>query len=228
MRQPTGRDVKDALYEQFARIGKAVASPKRVELLDLLCQGERMVEALARATEMGITNTSAHLQALRSARLVEVRKEGTKAFYRLADPEVCRFFFSLRDLARGRLAEVEQVVRDFFEARDELEPVRRKDLLGRLRREEVVVVDVRPPEEYRAGHIPGALSVPLPQLRSRLPELPKDVEVVAYCRGPYCVMAPEALRILREGGFRARRLEDGFPEWRLARLPVTAGEERER
>ncbi len=224
MRQPTGREVKEALYEQFARIGKAVASPKRVELLDLLCQGERTVEALARTTGMGITNTSAHLQALRSARLVEVRKEGTKAFYRLADPEVCRFFFSLRDLARGRLAEVEQIARDFFAARDELEPVVRKELLERLGREEVVVVDVRPPEEYRAGHIRGALSVPLPELRNRLRELPKDVEIVAYCRGPYCVMAPQALQILRKNGFRARRLEDGFPEWRLARLPVSVGE----
>ena len=225
MRQASGREVKDAIYGQFARIGKAVASPRRVELLDVLCQGERSVEGLARATGMGMTNTSAHLQALRSARLVDVRKEGTKAFYRLADPEVCRFFLSLRDLSRGRLAEVEQIARDFFQAREELEPIRRRDLLERLRREEVLVLDVRPGEEYRAGHIPGALSVPLSELRRRLRELPTDAEIVAYCRGPYCVMAPEALRVLRDSGFRARRLEDGFPEWRLARLPVAVGEE---
>lgn len=225
MRQASGREVKDALYEQFSRIGKALASPKRVEILDLLCQGERTVEGLARATGMGVTNTSAHLQALRSSRLVEARKDGTRVFYRLADEDVCRFFFALRDLARERLAEVDQIARAFFAARDQLEPVGRKELLGRLRRHEVVVVDVRPSEEYEAGHIPGAISLPLSELGDRLQELPPDAEVVAYCRGPYCVLAPQALEVLRASGFRARRLEDGFPEWRLARLPVAAGAE---
>jgi rhodanese-related sulfurtransferase/DNA-binding transcriptional ArsR family regulator len=219
----SGREIKDALYEQFARLGKAVASPKRIELLDLLCQGERSVESLAGAARMGITNTSTHLQVLRQARLVQTRRDGVKVFYRLADEEVCRFFFALRDLARSRLAEVEQVVRDYFEARDELEPVSRAALLERLAKGEAAVLDVRPAEEYAAGHIPGALSIPLPELEHRLAELPTDVEVVAYCRGPYCVFAPEALMVLRANGIPARRLEDGFPEWRLAGMPVEAG-----
>ena len=221
-----GREVKEALYERFALLGRALASPRRIELLDLLCQGERTVEALAEAARMGVTNTSAHLQVLRRARLVETRREGVRVYYRIADEEVCRFFFALRDLARARLAEVEQVVRDYLEARDELEPVSRQALLERLGRGDVTVLDVRPPEEFAAGHIPGARSVPLPELERRLDELPRDVEVVAYCRGPYCVLAPEALGILRAAGFRARRLEDGFPEWRLAGLPVEVGERR--
>jgi rhodanese-related sulfurtransferase len=222
-RQVGGREVKEALYEQFARLGKAVASPKRIELLDLLCQGERTVEGLAKASRMGVTNTSAHLQVLRQARLVETRRDGVKVFYRLADEEVCRFYFALRDLGRARLAEVEQVVRDYFEARDELEPVSRDDLLHRIEGGEAAVLDVRPAEEYAAGHIPGATSMPLPELGRRLGELPRDVEIVAYCRGPYCVLAPEALTILRTKGFTARRLEDGFPEWRLAGLAVEVG-----
>jgi rhodanese-related sulfurtransferase len=223
IRQVGGREVKDALYEQFARLGKAVASPKRIELLDLLCQAERTVEGLAKATRMGVTNTSAHLQVLRQARMVETRREGVKVFYRLADEEVCRFFFALRDLGRARLAEVDQVVRDYFEAREDLEPVSRDGLIRRLERGEAAVLDVRPVEEFAAGHIPGASSIPLEELEHRLGELPGDVEIVAYCRGPYCVLAPEALRILRTNGFRARRLEDGFPEWRLAGMPVQVG-----
>ncbi|HWO69985.1 MAG TPA: metalloregulator ArsR/SmtB family transcription factor, partial [Actinomycetota bacterium] len=196
-----GREVKEALYERFALLGRALASPRRIELLDLLCQGERTVEALAEAARMGVTNTSAHLQVLRRARLVETRREGVRVYYRIADEEVCRFFFALQDLARARLAEVEQVVRDYLEARDELEPVSRQTLLERLGRGDVTVLDVRPPEEFAAGHIPGARSVPLPELERRLDELPRDVEVVAYCRGPYCVLAPEALGILRAAGF---------------------------
>jgi len=220
-----GRQVKDTLYEQFARIGKAVASPKRIELLDLLGQGERTVEALAEAASMGMTNTSAHLQVLRRARLVEVRKEGTKVFCRLADDSVARFFAALRDLSRARLTEVEQTVRDYFVARDDMEPVGQAELARRLRRGDVVVLDVRPAEEYAAGHIPGARSIPLDELGRRLKDLPRNAEVVAYCRGPYCVLAPAALQILRKKGLRARRLADGFPEWRLAGLPVAVGEE---
>jgi rhodanese-related sulfurtransferase/DNA-binding transcriptional ArsR family regulator len=218
-----GREAKQALYEQFARIGKAVASPKRIELLDLLCQGERTVENLAKGTRMGVTNTSAHLQVLRRARLVETRREGVKIFYRVADEGVCRFYSGLRDLGRARLAEVEQVVRDYFEARDELEPLSSQALLDRLDRGEAAVIDVRPAEEFAAGHIPGAMSIPLPDLEQRLGELPGDVEIVAYCRGPYCVLAPEALTVLRANGFRARRLEVGFPEWRLAGMPAEIG-----
>lgn len=224
MRQSSGREIKDALYEQFARIGKAVASPKRVEILELLCQGERTVEAIAGATGMGMTNTSAHLQALRAARLVETRKDGTKVYYRTADEQVCRFFVALRDLAADRLAEVEQIAAAFLDTPDELEQIDREELRKRIRRGKVVVVDVRPEQEYRSGHIPGAISMPLEALSERLGELSVDAEVVAYCRGPYCVTAPEALRVLRDHGFRARRLEDGFPEWRLSGLPVAVGD----
>lgn len=218
-----GREAKQALYEQFARIGKAMASPKRIELLDLLCQGERTVENLAKGTRMGVTNASAHLQVLRRARLVETRREGVRIFYRVADEGVCRFYLGLRDLGRARLAEVEQVVRDYFEARDELEPLSSQALLDRLERGEAAVIDVRPAEEFAAGHIQGAISIPLPDLEQRLGELPADVEIVAYCRGPYCVLAPEALTVLRANGFRARRLEVGFPEWRLAGMPAEIG-----
>jgi rhodanese-related sulfurtransferase len=217
------RVVKDTLYAQFARIGKAIASPRRIELLDLLCQGERSVDALAEAANMPVKNTSAQLKELRLARLVETRKEGTRVYYRLADDAVCGFYFALRDLARARFTEVQQIVRDYFEAHHDLEPVRRHDLLRRMDSGEVVVLDVRPRAEYDAGHIPGAVSVPLPELDDQLAELPPDAEVVAYCRGPYCVLAPEAVTILRDRGFRVRLLEDGFPEWKHAGFPVTVG-----
>ncbi len=218
-----GRAVKDGLYGQFARVGKAVAHPTRIELLDLLCQGERSVEVLADAAAIGVTNTSAHLKVLREARLVETRKEGTRVFYRLADEAVCNFFLSLRDLARERYAEVEHVVRDYFEARDEMEPVGRAELLARSDDADVIVLDVRPPEEYEAGHIPGAISMPLSELRGGLSSLPQEAEIVAYCRGAYCVLAPQALKLLRRHGFRARRFEEGLPEWRQAGLPIAVG-----
>jgi rhodanese-related sulfurtransferase len=207
-----------AMYEQFARIGKAVASARRVELLDLLCQGERSVEALARTTGMTVTNTSQHLQNLRAARLVETRKEGTKVIYRLADESVCRFFLELCELGHARLAEVDQLVRGYL-AGNPFDAVAREELLERLE------LDVRPAEEFAAGHIAGAASVPLEELEQRLTELPADAEIVAYCRGPYCLLATKALELLRAGGFRARRLEDGLPEWRLAGLPIVAGTE---
>jgi rhodanese-related sulfurtransferase/DNA-binding transcriptional ArsR family regulator len=218
-----GREAKDRLYEQFARAAKAVASPKRIELLELLAQGERAVEALARATGMGVTNTSAHLQVLRRAGLVATRKQATTVWYRLAGEEVAAFVVALRDLARSRLAEVDRVVADYFVARDALEPVSRTELLQRAGRGEVVILDVRPPEEFAAGHIPGALSVPLDQLDLALGRLPRRSRIVAYCRGPYCVLAPQAVQRLRAAGFDARRLVDGMPEWRLAGLPVAAG-----
>ncbi len=221
----SGRSVKDGLYEQFARIGKAVAHPKRIELLDLLCQGERSVEVLADAAGMGVTNTSAHLRVLREARLVATRKQGTRVFYRLADDAVCEFFFALRDLAGDRYAEVDRIVRDYFIARDELEPVDRDELLQRAGAGDVIILDVRPHEEYEAGHIPGAISIPLEELAGKVADLPRDAEIVAYCRGPYCVLAPQALELLRREGFTVRRLEDGFPEWRRAGLPVAVGEE---
>lgn len=220
-----GRAAKDALYEQFARLGSAMASPRRIELLDLLAQGEKSVEALAHGAAMGVTNTSNHLQVLRQAQLVATRKEGTRVLYRLADDAVLRFVVCLRELAGARLAEVDRVVRDFFLTRDALETVSRGELLARAERGEVAVLDVRPHEEFEQGHIPGAVSVPLDQLESRLRTLRKRTDVVAYCRGPYCVLAPQAVQLLRRRGFRARRLEDGMPEWRLAGLPVAVGQE---
>lgn len=213
------------LYEQFARIGKALSSARRVELLDLLCQGERSVDALAGASGMTVTNTSQHLQALRAARLVDARKDGTKVIYRVAGDDVCCFFFALRELAGSRLAEVEQFVRRYVESADDFELVGHAELLERAHDQGVVVLDVRPPDEYLAGHIVGAISVPLEELEQRLASLPRDVEIVAYCRGPYCLLAPRAVELLRERGFHARRLEDGFPEWRVAGHPVAVGAE---
>lgn len=215
--------VRAALHEQFARIGKAVASPKRIELLELLCQGERSVDALARATAMGITNTSQHLQVLKAAHLVEIRRAGTRIYYRAADDQVCRFASELGAVARGRLVEVEHIARRYIEAPDTLEPITRAELLRRLSGNDVVVIDVRPDEEYRTAHIRGALSLPLAGLRRHLRELPKTKLIVAYCRGPYCVLGPQALALLRARGFSARRLEDGLPEWRAAGLPIASG-----
>ena len=220
-----GRQAKDRLYEEFARTAKALASPRRVEMVELLAQGERTVEALAGAAGMGVTNTSAHLQVLRRAGLVERRREGTSVHYRLSGDDVTSFVVLLRDLTRGRIAEVERVVRDYFAARDALDPISRTELVERAARGDVVILDVRPLEEYLAGHIPGALSVPLDRLDAALGKLPRRTQVVAYCRGPYCVLAPQAVERLRAKGYEARRLEDGMPEWRLAGLPVAAGGE---
>ncbi len=215
--------IKASLSEEFARLGKALSSAKRVELLDLLCQAERSVEALAGLTGMGVTNTSQHLQILRAARLVEVKKEGTRSLYGVSDAAVCTFLYELERLARSRLGEADRIARNYFDRRDELEPVGREDLLARIRRNDVVVIDVRPAEEYEAGHVLGAISVPLEELKSRLAELPRGAEVVAYCRGPFCVLAPQALDILREAGIAARRLDGGLPEWRAAGQPVEVG-----
>jgi rhodanese-related sulfurtransferase len=208
------RRFKDTLYEQFARLGKAISAPKRLELLDLLCQGPRTVEALAEQAALSLANASKHLQVLRAARLVDAEKTGMYVEYRLADDEVSHFFFTLRALAQARLAEVEQVSRDYFEARGALEGVDGEELIRRVRAGEVTVLDVRPSEEYRAGHIPGALSIPLIELNARLKELPKRREIVAYCRGPYCVMAVEAVELLRKKGFKAQRMEHGVVDWR--------------
>lgn len=219
----TGREAKDAIYGQFSRLAKALSNPRRIELLELLAQAERSVEELAAASGMHFANASAQLQVLSRARLIEARREGTRVYYRLSDPGVMRFLSDLRELARDRLAEVEQVARDYFEARDALEPVGAEELLDRMARREALVVDVRPAEEFAAGHIPGAVSIPLADLAARLPELPRDSEVIAYCRGPYCVLAPQAVELLHREGFRARRLQEGLPEWRQAGLPVEAG-----
>jgi rhodanese-related sulfurtransferase/DNA-binding transcriptional ArsR family regulator len=216
----SSRDIKNRVYEQFARIGKAIASPHRLEIIDLLAQGERTVDALATALSLPIANASHHLQALRAAGLVDARKQGTFVHYRLADPDVHALSRMIRGLAERHLAEVDQIARDHFQTPGELEPVGRDVLLARVRTGEVVVLDVRPPDEYRAGHIAGAFSMPVGEIERRLKELPRRKEIVAYCRGPYCVMAVEAVRKLRAQGRTARRLVDGFPEWRAAGLPV--------
>lgn len=218
------RELKDPLYAQFARIGHAVASPKRLELLDLLSQGEKTVETLAAQSSTPLKNTSAHLRVLRQARLVDTRRDATYVYYRLASEDVFRFLRELQALARGRLAEVEQVARIYIDGRDEMEPVSLGELRRRMRDDDVTVIDVRPEEEFRSGHIPGARSIPVAQLKRRLAEIPKKKEVVAYCRGPYCVYSVEAVGILRKHGYRARRAEEGLPEWRANSLPVTTGD----
>jgi rhodanese-related sulfurtransferase len=217
--------MKKDLYEQLSRLGKAVASPARLQLLDLLCQGPRTVESLAREADLGLANTSQHLRLLHTARLVEAEKSGLFVTYRLADDSVCAFFQTLRSLGESRLAEVESILRQFREAPDSLEPVEKKTLVSRVRKGEVILLDVRPEEEYRAAHISGAVSVPLKELTARLSKLPRSKEIVAYCRGPYCVLAGEAVRLLKAKGFRATRLEDGVPEWRAQGFPVAVGEE---
>jgi DNA-binding transcriptional ArsR family regulator/rhodanese-related sulfurtransferase len=215
----------DEPYEHLARVGGALSSPVRIRLLDLLGQGERSVEELAAAAGVHVANTSAHLQVLRRCHLVGVRRARQRVFYRLADDEVARFLLALRELARGRSVELQRAVQDLVAGRDASEPVRRGELLDRIARREVVVIDVRPVEEHRCGHLPGAVSMPLAELPGRLAELRSAGEIVAYGRGPYCVLAPEAVALLRRRGLSARRLEDGLPEWRLAGLPVEVGRE---
>lgn len=223
MKNPN-RQFKDAIYEQFSRIGKAVSSPKRLELLDLLCQGAKTVETLTREAGLTLANTSQHLQVLRAARLVEAEKAGLYVTYRLADQMVCQFFRSMRMLAESRLAEVELINRRFLEGREGMEPVDRDDLLERVRDGSVTVLDVRPAAEYRAGHIPGALSVPLVQLKKMLSGLPRDQDIVAYCRGPYCVLAVQAVEMLRKNGFNAIRLEEGVQDWQAMGLSISMGD----
>ncbi len=217
------RRYKNDVYELIARIGKAVASPRRLELLDLLCQGPRTVEGLAKQSGQSVANTSQHLKALRLARLVESEKEGLYVTYRVAAPEVATFYLDLRGLAQSRIAEIEQVTRSFLAGREGMQPVDREDLLRRVVKGDVVVLDVRPVEEYRAGHIPGARSLPLADLGRRLRELPRGKEIVAYCRGPYCVLAVQAVELLQKRGYRALRLEDGIPEWRARGHRVEVG-----
>jgi rhodanese-related sulfurtransferase len=217
------RAFKNQLFEQFARIGKALANPRRLELLDLLAQGERTVENLAQETSMSVASTSRHLQVLRAARLVEVRREGLYAYYQLADERVFVVWQAIRNLGEARLAEIDLIVQTFLKDRDSLEAVDAEELLARLQDERVVILDVRPEEEYRAGHIPSARSVPVERLEAYLEEIPKDREIVAYCRGPYCVFSDEAVALLRSRGYQARRLAQGLPDWRAAGMPVERG-----
>jgi rhodanese-related sulfurtransferase len=215
------RAAKTALFDEFARVAKALASGRRIELVDVLANGERTVEALAGEVGLSVANTSQHLQILRQAGLVGSRRQGTSVHYRLASPEVFELWRTLRTLAASRLAEVERLAVAYLGGRDALEPVTREELARRLEDgDDLVVLDVRPAAEYAAGHLPGAVSIPVGELRRRLAELPADREVVAYCRGPYCAFAHEAVELLRDEGFAARRLEDGLPEWQAARLAV--------
>ncbi len=211
---------KVRLYDQLARISKAIASPHRLELVDLLAQGERTVEELARLSAMSVANTSRHLQALRGARLVTVRRAGLYAHYRLADDGVFKVWQAVRDLGEARLASLRELVRTYFVDRAALEPVGLAELRERLRAGVAVLIDARPELEFLAGHIPGAVNVPVEDLMSRLHVLPMDQEVIAYCRGPYCVFSDEAVALLQANGYRARRFALGFPDWRAAGLPV--------
>jgi rhodanese-related sulfurtransferase len=215
------RERKRALFDEFGRIGKALASGRRIELLDVLANGERSVEAVAGEVGLSVANTSQHLQILRQAGLVSTRREGTSIHYRLAGPEVFELWRTLRTLAGAQLVEVERLAAAYLGARDELEPVTRQELARRLEDgDRLVVLDVRPAAEHAAGHLPGAVSIPVGELHRRLQELPGDREIVAYCRGPYCAFAHEAVALLRQEGFSARRLEDGLPEWQAAGLAV--------
>ena len=217
---PSNESMKSSLYEQLARVALALGSQGRLQILEFVAQGERSVDSLAAMTGLSVANTSKHLQALRQAGLVQARKEGLRVYYSLAGDDVVALVSALRAVAEHRVAEVERLVRVWLAHRDEMEPVAPKELLERAKKGLVTVLDVRPAEEYAAGHIPGAINVPVGKLESLLSRLPKRKEVVAYCRGPYCLMSFEAVEKLRKHGLRARRLENGLPEWRAAGLPV--------
>jgi rhodanese-related sulfurtransferase/DNA-binding transcriptional ArsR family regulator len=220
MKQTEKRAFKDQLYEQFARISKALASPHRLELLDVLAQCERTVEALAEETGLSVANASQHLQILRAAHLVEARRKGVSMYYRLADESVFRMWQALRTVGEAQLAEIDRVVQTFLQDRSRLQSIDAHALLKLLSDDQVVLLDVRPAEEYAASHLPQARSIPVAELEARLAELPADREIVAYCRGPYCVFADEAVALLQAHGYQARRLEGGVSEWRTHGLPV--------
>jgi len=208
------------MFEQFARIGGALGNANRLQLLELLAQGERNVETLSQVAGLSLANTSQHLQVLRQAGLVTSRKAGLKVFYRISNDDVIRLISALRRVAEGHIAEVETLINRYLTVKDDLEPVRRLDLLSRARDGLVTVLDVRPTEEFAAGHIPGAINIPLIDLERRLKDLTEDEEIVAYCRGPHCVLAFDAIAKLRQYGFKAQRLEDGYPEWQASGLPI--------
>lgn len=218
--------MKSLLYEQVARIGKATASPKRLEIIELLCQSEKAVDTLASEAGISVKLASAHLKVLRVARLVEGRKDGRNIYYRLADSNVAGFWIALRTLAEERLLELQAALGSMVAAPRELVPAERRELIARAKAGEIVVIDVRPEPEYRTGHLPYARSLPLRELKQRLDELPKDKPIVAYCRGPFCLMAPQAVEMLQASGFRAARLEDGVAEWRSRGLPIEIETER--
>jgi rhodanese-related sulfurtransferase/DNA-binding transcriptional ArsR family regulator len=211
---------KERLYQAIGRVAAALGSAGRLQILEFVAQGERSVDALAGMTGLSVANTSKHLQALRQAGLVHARKEGLRVFYSLAGDDVSLLLASLRGVAEHRAADVEKLLQTWLAHRDELEPVPAREVLNRLKKGLVTLLDVRPTEEYAAGHLPGAINVPIEKLESYLSKLPRRKEVVAYCRGPYCLMSFEAVEKLRKRGFKAKRLQDGYPEWRAAGLPV--------
>jgi rhodanese-related sulfurtransferase/DNA-binding transcriptional ArsR family regulator len=217
------RNFKSDLFDQFARIGKALSSGKRLEMLEFLAQGERSVEQLANMTGLSVANTSQHLQQLRQVGMVTGRKEGLYVYYRIAGDGIVQLLATLRAVGEENLADVNRMVKLFLDSKDNLEPVPAKELWQRVKQGLVTVLDVRPPEEYAQGHIRGAINVPVTELKKRLDTIPAGQEVVAYCRGPYCLLAYEAVQVLRKKGIKARRLEDGYPEWRLHGLPVEKG-----
>src|SRR5207244_9543631 len=223
MNKPDKRAFKNRLYEQFARIGKALSSAHRLELLEVLAQGEHSVEVLAHDTGMSVANASQHLQVLRAAQLVEVRREGVYIYYHLADERVFTLWRTMRQVGEGRIAEIDRIVDTYLHDRNVLQPIGAAELLQRLVEGNVILLDVRPAEEYTAGHLPDAISIPVTELEARLPELPQDREIVAYCRGPYCVFADEAVTLLRTNGYSAHRLEQGLPDWRALGLPGEIG-----
>lgn len=218
------RSLKDLLYEQVARVGKAFSSPKRLEILEMLAQGEKAVEAVAAEVGIDVKLASAHLKALREARLVRARREGKRMVYRLSGNDVAQLGVSMREVASEHLLELRVALQQMMREPEHLARVGRKALLAQARRGEVVVLDVRPAEEFETAHLPYARSLPLAELAQRLAELPRDVEIVAYCRGPFCLMSDEAVRLLAEHGFRARKTFDGVTEWEAAGLPVARPE----
>jgi rhodanese-related sulfurtransferase/DNA-binding HxlR family transcriptional regulator len=219
------RESKDALFAAFAEVAKALGSGRRAEIVDVLAQGERSVDEIAGEIDQSVSNTSHHLQALARAGLVSSRRDGTRLFYKLSSDRVGELWAALRDVAVEHVAGIERLADAYLGDRGGVEPISRRELAARLRRRDVVVIDVRPRREYESGHIPGARSMPPEEVRKRLRELPEGIEVVAYCRGPFCVYADDAVRALRRRGRSARRLEDGFPEWRRAGLAVATGTE---
>jgi DNA-binding transcriptional ArsR family regulator/rhodanese-related sulfurtransferase len=214
------RTFKSEVNAQFARVAKAIANAHRLEIVDVLAQGERSVEELAKETDLSIANASQHLQALREAHLVTPRREGLRIYYRLADPAVFRLVQIIREVAERQLAEVERIVNTFLTDREALEPLTLNELHARLHEPELVILDVRPALEYAQGHIQGARSIPLDELNARMSELSPTQEIIAYCRGPYCIFADEAVDILVENGYQARRLSEGYPDWKLANFPT--------
>lgn len=214
------REFKDLIFQQFANVANAFSSPKRLEIIDILLQGEKDVETLSKQISASIANTSRHLQILKNSRLVDNRREGVRIYYRIADDRVYNCWKGLQLLAESRVVEIREVLKNFLEERNAMKTISKDELWSRVQSNDVIVIDVRPEEEFINGHIPGAISIPLAELKDRLNEIPNDQEIVAYCRGPYCVLSPEAIKILKDEGYEALRLEESLPEWKSAGLPV--------